>query len=339
MFRIVLVLGILVGPFLPISAFAAQTSSFSSVFSDVISRFSQYFTHQQAAPANKTSPHAGAGGGGGAPGLSAELHFGGHVLPLPTPPTLCDDGSTFSYIGPPRPLPVMFTAGSVAYLYGPPLIVGQNVVGNAKPVSIPCYVGISLIGSGFPISINGSSSIGAPSGGGGGGQKPATPPSSKNVCQSATNDQYTQNALQQYGGNLMSGNVAGLEQFCPNFQTLSPSQRTGFWTQFVGAVEKPESDCNPTSILKEANGQLSQGLLQLSYGDQAKGAPGACKFAGGILDPQSNITCGVAIMNGLAPNGITNGHKGMDAYWSTLRSGHSSLLTIDAVMSAYPGCH
>ena len=54
---------------------------------------------------------------------------------------------------------------------------------------------------------------------------------------------------------------------------------------------------------------------------------------------QANITCGVAIMNGLAPNGITNNNKGMDAYWSTLRSGSASITAIDSQMSSFPGCH
>ena len=173
---------------------------------------------------------------------------------------------------------------------------------------------------------------------------------SKNSCQNATDDQYTKNALEQYGGNMMSGNVPGLQQVCPNYQNLNQSQREGFWTQFVDAVEKPESGCKsgPDSIFAETGnlkGTYSEGLLQLSVGDQARGAPSACNLnSSNILNAQTNITCGVAIMNGLSSNGITNNNKGMDAYWSTLRpgttqNGQSTLATIESVAASYPGCH
>lgn len=192
--------------------------------------------------------------------------------------------------------------------------------------------GASMPGAGG----GGSSSAGASTFGGSG----AGAQSSKGgVCNSEQNDAYTRAALKQYGGNLMSGNVKGLSSVCPNYQNLSQGQREAFWTQFVGSVEKPESNCSPTNRYLESNGQWSEGLLQLSVGDSARGHSGACNLtSSNIVDAKTNITCGVAIMDGLAPNGITNGNKGMDAYWSTLRSSSKSVSAINAQMSSFPGC-
>lgn len=162
------------------------------------------------------------------------------------------------------------------------------------------------------------------------------------ICSNEQNDAYTRAAIQKYGGNLMSGNVQGLSSICPKYQNFTEGQREAFWTQFVGSVEKPESDCKsgPEVDYLESNGEWSQGLLQLSVGNKARGHPDACNLtSANIHDAKTNITCGVAIMDGLAPNGITNGNKGMDAYWSTLRSSSKSITAINAQMKAFPGCN
>jgi hypothetical protein len=111
----------------------------------------------------------------------------------------------------------------------------------------------------------------------------------------------------------------------------------------VDAVEVPESGCNPNATYTEKNGQISAGLLSMSIGDSVSGVPGACQLnsANAVFNPQLNLNCGVAKMNQLSVNGISNSTNGMAEYWSVLNINHSNstLSTIEATAANYPGCH
>lgn len=124
---------------------------------------------------------------------------------------------------------------------------------------------------------------------------------------------------------VVTANLASFERardrevFCPGYAKASLAQRKTCWVRLVSAVSKFESDFDPTNAYREASGNYSVGLLQLSPNE----CPNAPSVAA-LKNPIQNLICGTRRMASLiARYGYVttpdNTH-GAAAYWSTLRA-------------------
>lgn len=133
---------------------------------------------------------------------------------------------------------------------------------------------------------------------------------------------YIADALDDFGPTMLAGtaDTKTLAALCPGYTRATAPQRHAFWTLFMASIACPESSYNPNDRYRESNGTYSEGLLQLSYGDE-RGHP-QCEIrasAHNILDPRTNLRCGVAIFNHQLAIGQGIFQTGHFYYWSTLR--------------------
>jgi len=128
------------------------------------------------------------------------------------------------------------------------------------------------------------------------------------------------------------------EFFCSGYKTMEQDQKVWFWSELISSIAFYESGWSPASELTEASlgtdtvtGMIvvSQGLLQLSYGD-TKWAKW-CNFDWEldkndtenptILRPKNNLECGIGILsNQINKWGRITLQK--HAYWSVLKWKH-----------------
>jgi len=107
------------------------------------------------------------------------------------------------------------------------------------------------------------------------------------------------------------------------------------WARFVKAMAKAESNWNPNTFYVEktifdrhGKNVVSRGLLQISM-ESANGYGCNIKEARELHDPETNIKCGLKIMDKLIRrDGQVMGKKdgkwvGLSRYWSVLREGGS----------------
>jgi len=140
------------------------------------------------------------------------------------------------------------------------------------------------------------------------------------------------------------------DRFCPNYSKLGVDLQRLAWGFLVGAVVSFESSYNPNSAFEESNGDWSEGLLQLTYGNSF--CPKS-KAAGNIRDPIINLNCGVRIMgkylaqdrvvaSGGYPQYGAPPPKGLARYWAVIRVPDSKrqhdLKSIIAMTKTAPGC-
>lgn len=139
--------------------------------------------------------------------------------------------------------------------------------------------------------------------------------------------------------------------FCPKFQQLSHDKKAHAISALIVSVARYESSFNPLRRYYETTmGYYSEGLLQLSYPDKAW-AP-FCAFdekadmkipiseKRTILNPYTNLNCGVRIMANLAESrGAIALSKG--AYWAVLIPGgrYTKLSSIQAEVKKLPFCN
>ena len=118
-----------------------------------------------------------------------------------------------------------------------------------------------------------------------------------------------------------------LAKYCPSYKSLSESDRAFVWATVFVAVAKRESGYDPKNGMTEKTGAYSQGLFQLTYGDNH--CPKK-KSDGDLNSPFVNIDCAVSIAADLVKRDqvmASGGYvqygapkaKGMAAYWSVLR--------------------
>ena len=127
---------------------------------------------------------------------------------------------------------------------------------------------------------------------------------------------------------------------CPNYNKVDKSL---FWVNLVKSISYAECNWNRIDRYIE-NGipgedpithttVVSEGLLQMSYGDQLSysGAPdcermnysadlGKSLADRSIMDPEINLSCGMEIMTSLLQSN-SNVTASLGRYWSTIRSG------------------
>lgn len=175
----------------------------------------------------------------------------------------------------------------------------------------------------------------------------------------------TQDAVSKYGPAMLKG-TADIGSFCPQYDRLGTQDRTNFWVQLLAAMTKYESGFNPASRMIETTAPddpvtgaptSSEGLLQLSYSDQSNYKsvvpPGVCEFDYArdkqypvtdlrrtILDPKTNITCAVGILN----HQLQKYNKiavGRGAYWAVIKTDRSTnkLTQIRAITKSLAFCN
>lgn len=162
--------------------------------------------------------------------------------------------------------------------------------------------------------------------------------------------QHLQKIISTDWNTLLAG-ADDIEDFCPTYYKLDNDERANVWAQIFVAITKYESAYSPTSRMQETTmgtdpvtGKpvYSEGLLQLSYQD-IQWAPW-CEFDWSkdkylsatdpkktILDPYSNLDCGVGIMAKQVKNkGAIVLSSGV--YWAVIKRG-GSYQKISAIQS------
>jgi hypothetical protein len=116
-------------------------------------------------------------------------------------------------------------------------------------------------------------------------------------------------------------------EFCPNYNSLSQDEKEDFFAHFVATMASHESDFNPNTTFVENNGNISAGLLQISYGSlnptYRKNGCSVIESASDLTDPKKNIQCGFAIISTLVKadkNLAQTQSVGASRYWSVLRT-------------------
>lgn len=119
-----------------------------------------------------------------------------------------------------------------------------------------------------------------------------------------------------------------LIKLSPNYYSLSDPQKISFWTLLIASIAKFESNFNPNCRFKEdasLNNVYSEGLLQLSYGDEKRHNIPLSTEKQNILDPETNLKSGVIIFAKqlkVRKKIFTNNHY----YWSVLTNKENEII-------------
>lgn len=180
-------------------------------------------------------------------------------------------------------------------------------------------------------------------------------------------DQWTlfaESAISRHGDALLNG-PADVNDFCPGYYKASTQEKIDLFVQFLAAMSKYESNFDPKLRFTEPAGGtdavtggpvVSEGLFQLSYQDENtyKGQvpAGTCDFdyngdkryspddvRRSILDPSTNITCAVVILNRQVER-VNRLAVSTGAYWAVIKTSHTGnkLPEIKAITRALPFC-
>ncbi len=125
---------------------------------------------------------------------------------------------------------------------------------------------------------------------------------------------------------LSNAKMADIASFCPTYKTLSADEKEDFFAHLVASISTYESGYNTETTFVENNGNISAGLLQISYPSLSsiyKKNGCYAKSTEDLKDAKKNIQCGFAIISTLVKSGgvLANGEtSGASRYWSTLRT-------------------
>ena len=136
--------------------------------------------------------------------------------------------------------------------------------------------------------------------------------------------------LQENNFSLTTDKIGDIESFCPLYKQLNSDDRNDFFANLVAQMSLYESNYNTDETFLEANGNISAGLLGISYGSLSESyRERGCDVIAApddLKDAKKNLKCGFAIIskwthehNYLA----LNKKIGASIYWSTLRSPYS----------------
>lgn len=165
--------------------------------------------------------------------------------------------------------------------------------------------------------------------------KPIPPAPVINYAADWPQKQYTEfaaKALKDLGKDLLSTNPLDVDYYCDQSapQTAwKKTDKTAFWIMTISALSRFESSFNTNATYVEdfndAQGKkvISRGLLQISQ-ESANGYGCGITNPQMLHDPETNIRCGVRIMNrwvvrdkAMASN--ASPWKGIARYWSPFR--------------------
>jgi hypothetical protein len=137
-------------------------------------------------------------------------------------------------------------------------------------------------------------------------------------------------AVSDLGKDLIAANPKDGAEFHPAFASLTKTERVVFYSLLLSAMARYESGFKPattyTESFNDGKGKpvVSRGLLQISQ-ESANGYGCGITKPEMLHDPETNIRCGVRILNRWVPkdgyiagNGSSN--VGGARYWSVLRN-------------------
>ena len=165
------------------------------------------------------------------------------------------------------------------------------------------------------------------------------------VADGAAWTEFTANAIDEFGGGLISSSPSDIEGFCPSYATLNDEVKRAFWVSLVSAMARPESNFDPDVSFNEYDNckypgckddfttrdgrkVVSRGLLQISQesanGYKRFGCEIAIEAEETLHDPETNLRCGVVILSRwVSADGQiakeTSPYRGGARYWSVLR--------------------
>lgn len=133
---------------------------------------------------------------------------------------------------------------------------------------------------------------------------------------------------------LINEKMDDIATFCPNYNKFDRLGKESFFGHLLANIARYESHYAEGDSMKENNGNVSRGLLGISYGSLSTGY----KKAGcdvilkdlDLADGKSNVQCGLGI---ISDNVVTHKvlaldkTKGASRYWSTLRSPYKVCLS------------
>lgn len=91
-----------------------------------------------------------------------------------------------------------------------------------------------------------------------------------------------------------------LIKLSPKYYDLTDNQKIAFWTLLIASITKFESNFDPNCRFREGaslNYVYSEGLMQLSYGDEKRFNIPLSTEKQNILDPETNLRSGVIIFS------------------------------------------
>lgn len=141
--------------------------------------------------------------------------------------------------------------------------------------------------------------------------------------------QLSKSILEKNDYSLTQASFSDIKDFCPQYKVLSQDEREDFWAHLVTTMVRYESGFNSKTSLVENNGNISRGLLQISYKSISKPYKNnGCSVISSdadLNDPIKNLKCGFAIISYLAKKDgtIAESKRGASRYWSTLRNPYS----------------
>jgi hypothetical protein len=141
--------------------------------------------------------------------------------------------------------------------------------------------------------------------------------------------QMSREAVDEFGSGLVGMVPADIAAWCPGYPGATPAARRDFWVGLLSALSRWESNFRPevrfTEDFPDSSGQLvvSRGLLQISQ-ESANGYRCGIADAEALHDPQTNLACGVRILNKLVVEAgvitsTSSPWRGASAYWSPFR--------------------
>lgn len=130
--------------------------------------------------------------------------------------------------------------------------------------------------------------------------------------------QYDKIIINNVSTQLLAAHPKDATLLCSKFASQNSTERKQFYADLFRSIAKYESGFNPRTRYLEKWGVYSEGLLQLSYGDETRHKPCAIdKSKNNIFDPEVNLTCGLTIMhNQFRKLGLIFPEKAY--YWSVL---------------------
>jgi hypothetical protein len=155
--------------------------------------------------------------------------------------------------------------------------------------------------------------------------------------------------IDKHAPELLTAQPADTNTFCPQFKKMTAGEKKHFWTYFLSAMTKFESNFNPKSSYKEnftdstGSNVVSRGLMQLSY-ESAKAYGCPLKNAKDLHDPAVNLECSLKVLGRWVQRdqriaGHVGGKwQGGARYWAVLRSGKKSYQNIVQLLSKYKDC-
>ena len=155
--------------------------------------------------------------------------------------------------------------------------------------------------------------------------------------------------LNEKGANsiFLSNNIPGMSEgirACPNWNRLSQDEKKYFWVWVMASIAQVESRCNSNARNHNASNGIAAGLYQLDERQVMRNWRGPNCTVKNILEPRSNIRCGLDIMEALlsGKQGVykTNGElwgPNSRSYWQHLR--HRTGGDIGSLVKQNPYCH